>query len=54
MAAFGRSHRLAFEIERQLSEPLLTKPLEAAKRRYVPEADKIRFAGVLTYGCFLK
>ena len=36
MAACGRSCRFAFEIERQLCEPLPTKPLKAAKRRYVP------------------
>ncbi len=38
-AAAGRSRRFGFEIERRLCEPLPTKPLEAAKRRYVPIAD---------------
>ncbi len=39
MAACGRCCRSAVQLERQLSEPLPTKPLEAAKRRYVLIAD---------------
>ncbi len=39
MCGCGRSCRLTLNYERQLSEPLPTKPLEASKRRYVPTAD---------------
>ncbi len=48
----GRSRRFALYTERQLCEPLLTKLLEAAERRYVPFADKIKFAGVHIYTKF--
>ncbi len=35
----GRSRRFALNFERRLSDPLLTKSLEAARRRYVPKTD---------------
>ncbi len=35
----GRSGRFGPQVEWRLSEPLQTKSLEAAKRRYVPKAD---------------
>ena len=37
-AAHGRSRRFTRQIEWRLCEPLLTNPLEAAKRRFVPKA----------------
>ncbi len=38
MTGYGRFSHLVLQIERQLSEPLLTKSLEAARRRYLPVA----------------
>ena len=39
MSGRGRECRFALQIEWRLCEPLPTKSLDAAKRRYVPKPD---------------
>ncbi len=54
MAARGRSRRFAVQIQCLLNDPLLTKLLEATKRRYLLFPVIFRLIGVHTYTRFLK